>query len=146
MRYLSHDNSLWFRIISSLHGLNGHVLSAAFNSTWSSIITEVNSLKVKGVDLISHCKVACSREKNKDISVADKMNTSISSSFRRHVRGGVESQQLDQLSLLLYTVILSNMDDRWFWDLNGDGIFQVKDVRSMLDEAFLPKRKFLLVD
>ncbi|GKD53208.1 hypothetical protein Tco_1286595, partial [Tanacetum coccineum] len=45
----------------------------------------------------------------------------------------------DQLSLLLDTVILSNMDDRWFWDLNGDGVFQVKDVRSMLDEAFLPK-------
>ncbi|GJW42122.1 RNA-directed DNA polymerase, eukaryota [Tanacetum coccineum] len=114
--------------VTTLHGLNGHVLSAAFNSTWSSIITEVNSLKVKGVDLISHY-----------ISVADKMNTSISSSFRRHVRGGVESQQLDQLSLLLDTVILSNMDDRWFWDLNGDGVFQVKDVRSMLDEAFLPK-------
>ncbi|GKD23137.1 hypothetical protein Tco_1224840 [Tanacetum coccineum] len=32
-RYLSHDNSLWSRIISALHGLNGHVLSAAFNST-----------------------------------------------------------------------------------------------------------------
>ncbi|GJX58073.1 RNA-directed DNA polymerase, eukaryota [Tanacetum coccineum] len=165
-RYLSHDNSLWSRIISALHGLNGHVLSAAFNSTWSSIITEVNSLKVKGVDLISHCKIRVGKgtgtsfwkdlwigdnllklsfprlfalEENKDISVADKMNTSISSSFRRHVRGGVESQQLDQLSLLLDTVILSNMDDRWFWDLNGDGVFQVKDVRSMLDEAFLPK-------
>ncbi|GJU74102.1 hypothetical protein Tco_1265507 [Tanacetum coccineum] len=37
--------------------LEGHVLSAAFNSTWSSIITEVNSLKIKGVDLISHCKI-----------------------------------------------------------------------------------------
>ncbi|GJR27550.1 RNA-directed DNA polymerase, eukaryota [Tanacetum coccineum] len=71
------------------------------------------------------------------------MNTSISSFFRRHVRGGVESQQLDQLSLLLDTVILSNMDDRWFWDLNGDGVFQVKDVRFMLDEAFLPKMEVL---
>ncbi|GJV50383.1 RNA-directed DNA polymerase, eukaryota, partial [Tanacetum coccineum] len=152
--------------VFTLHGLNGHVLSAAFNSTWSSIITEVNSLKVKGVDLISHCKIRVGKgtctsfwkdlwigdnllklsfprlfalEENKDISVADKMNTSISSLFCRHVRGGVESQQLDQLSLLLDTVILSNMDDRWFWDLNGDGVFQVKDVRSMLDEAFLPK-------
>ncbi|GJX72907.1 hypothetical protein Tco_0311502, partial [Tanacetum coccineum] len=36
---------------------SSHVLSAAFNSTWSSIITEVNSLKVKCVDLISHCKI-----------------------------------------------------------------------------------------
>ncbi|GJU69180.1 hypothetical protein Tco_1255439 [Tanacetum coccineum] len=121
-RYLSHDNSLWSRIISALHGLNGHVLSAAFNSTWSSIITEVNSLKV----IVLSFPRLFALEENKDISVADKMNTSISSSFRRHVRGGVESQQLDQLSLLLDTVILSNMDDRWFWDLNGDGVFLFK--------------------
>ncbi|GKG05085.1 hypothetical protein Tco_0315472, partial [Tanacetum coccineum] len=84
-------------------------------------------------DLISHCKIRVGKgtgtsfwkdlwigdnllvklsfprlfalEENKDISVADKMNTSIFSSFRRHVRGGVESQQLDQLLLLLDTVI-----------------------------------------
>ncbi|GJY49344.1 RNA-directed DNA polymerase, eukaryota [Tanacetum coccineum] len=73
---------------------------------------EVNSLKVKGVDLISHCKIRVGKStENKDISVADKMNTSISSSF----------------------VVI------WFWDLNGDGVFQVKDVRSMLERAFLPK-------
>nr|GEW89248.1 RNA-directed DNA polymerase, eukaryota [Tanacetum cinerariifolium] len=39
----------------------------------------------------------------------------------------------------LESVTLSNMDDRWIWDLNGDGSFQVKGVRAMLDEAFLPK-------
>nr|GEX60000.1 hypothetical protein [Tanacetum cinerariifolium] len=86
------------------------VLYAAFNSTWSSIINEVNSLKDKGVDLISHC---------------------------------VESHQHDHLSVLLDSVILSNMDDRWFWDLNGDSVFRVKDVRILLDEAFLPKMKLL---
>nr|GEY99733.1 RNA-directed DNA polymerase, eukaryota [Tanacetum cinerariifolium] len=67
------------------------------------------------------------------------MRTSISFSFRRPVRGGVESQQHDHLSVLLDSVILSNMEDRWFWDLNGDGVFHVKDVRILLDEAFLPK-------
>ncbi|GJT82386.1 RNA-directed DNA polymerase, eukaryota [Tanacetum coccineum] len=98
-----------------------------FHSTWSSIITEVNSLKVKGVDLISHCKIRVGKgtgtsfwkdlwigdnllklsfprlfalEENKDISVADKMNTSISSSFRRHVRGGVGHIQLDKISFI----------------------------------------------
>nr|GEV82053.1 RNA-directed DNA polymerase, eukaryota [Tanacetum cinerariifolium] len=101
------------------------VLSVAFNSTWSSIINGVNSLKDK--------------EEKKHISVADKMCTSISFSFRRPVRGGVESQQHDHLSALLDSVILSNMKDRWFWDLNGDGVFRVKDVRIWLDEAFLPK-------
>nr|GEX06246.1 chaperone protein DnaJ 1, mitochondrial isoform X2 [Tanacetum cinerariifolium] len=57
------------------------------------------------------------------------------------IKRGVESQQHDHLSLLLDYVILSNMDDRWFWDLNGDGVFRVKDVRILLDEAFLPKMK-----
>ncbi|GJV09271.1 hypothetical protein Tco_1346927 [Tanacetum coccineum] len=64
-------------------------------------------------------------------------NSSISSSFRRPVRGGEEAQQLDQLSVTLDSVSLSNMDDRWYWDLNGDGVFLVKDVRSLLDEVFL---------
>nr|GFC14725.1 RNA-directed DNA polymerase, eukaryota [Tanacetum cinerariifolium] len=35
--------------------------------------------------------------------------------------GGVESHQLNLLTNLLDTVILSNMEDRWFFDLNGDG-------------------------
>nr|GEY43986.1 RNA-directed DNA polymerase, eukaryota [Tanacetum cinerariifolium] len=78
-------------------------------------------------------------EEKKHISVADKMRTSIFFSFRSPVRGGVESQQHDHLSVLLDSVILSNMEDRWFWDLNGDGVFRVKDVRILLDEAFLPK-------
>nr|GEV98791.1 reverse transcriptase domain-containing protein [Tanacetum cinerariifolium] len=78
-------------------------------------------------------------KEKKHIYVADKMRTSISFSFRGPVRGGVESQQHDHLSVLLDSVILSNMEDRWFWDLNGDGVFRVKDVRILLDEAFLPK-------
>nr|GFB85092.1 RNA-directed DNA polymerase, eukaryota, reverse transcriptase zinc-binding domain protein [Tanacetum cinerariifolium] len=130
-RYLSHDNSLWSRVISAMHGLNGQVLSTAFNSTWSSIINEVNSLKDKGVDLISHCTCISfwndlwigdslvklyfpglyALEEKKHIYVADKMRTSISFSFHCPVRGGVESQQHDHLSVLLDSVILSNMED-----------------------------------
>ncbi|GKE40230.1 RNA-directed DNA polymerase, eukaryota, partial [Tanacetum coccineum] len=53
--------------------------------------------------------------------------------------GGPEAQQLEQLTNLLDSVSLSNMEDRCFWDLNGEGVFQVKDVRSVLDETFLPK-------
>ncbi|GJV44214.1 hypothetical protein Tco_1428750 [Tanacetum coccineum] len=34
-RYHSHDNSLWVPIISALHGLKCHVLSAAFILRWS---------------------------------------------------------------------------------------------------------------
>ncbi|GKE96287.1 RNA-directed DNA polymerase, eukaryota [Tanacetum coccineum] len=31
------------------------------------------------------------------------------------------------------------MEDRWVWDLNGESVFRVKDVRILLDECFLPK-------
>ncbi|GJS72033.1 RNA-directed DNA polymerase, eukaryota [Tanacetum coccineum] len=64
---------------------------------------------------------------------------SFCSSLRRDVRGGKESAQLSRISDLLDTVVLSNMGDRWFWDLNGDGCFRVKDVRKLLDDMLLPK-------
>ncbi|GJS99690.1 RNA-directed DNA polymerase, eukaryota [Tanacetum coccineum] len=164
-RFLSQDNSLWYRVISAIHGVNCQHL-AAYNSTWSTIIKEINFLKDKGIDLIAHCKIRVGNgirtsfwndlwigesilklsfprlyalEDNKDSSVADKINDSITSSFRRFVRGGVESFQLDHLKVLLEPVILSNMEDRWYWDLNGDGVFRVKDARNLIDEFFLPK-------
>ncbi|GJU47721.1 RNA-directed DNA polymerase, eukaryota, partial [Tanacetum coccineum] len=113
-RFLSQDNSLWFRVIVAIHGSSSQVISASYPSTWSSIINEVNSLKAQGVDLISHCKI-------------------------RVGNGGVESQQLDLLLGLLGSVLLSNMGDKRVWDLNGDGVFRVKDIRNLLDETFLPK-------
>ncbi|GJS34750.1 RNA-directed DNA polymerase, eukaryota [Tanacetum coccineum] len=165
-RYISQDNSLWARVISALHGSSSQVLSASFSSLWKSILNEVKSLKAQGVDLISHCKIRVGNGMNtsfwndcwigdsmlkhlfprlfaletiKDISVADKFRVPITCSFRRPVRGGLEAQQLDHLMGLIESTLLSNSEDRWVWDLNGDGVFRVKDVRNLLDETFLPK-------
>nr|GEZ76881.1 RNA-directed DNA polymerase, eukaryota [Tanacetum cinerariifolium] len=55
-----------------------------------------------------------------------------------HVRGGVESQQWFELLSLLGAFISSPSSDRWICDLNGDGMFCVKDIRSYLDDLFLP--------
>ncbi|GJU46307.1 RNA-directed DNA polymerase, eukaryota [Tanacetum coccineum] len=147
--------------------LTSHFLhNASHSSTWSSIVKEINILKTQGIDIISHCKIrvgngrstsfwndlwigdSCFRYKfprlyaldiNKECTVADKMVASFTSSFRREVRGGTESLQLTQIIDLLGTVILSNMEDRWIWDLNGNGEFCVKDVRNLLEVTFLPK-------
>ncbi|GJR53484.1 hypothetical protein Tco_1404005 [Tanacetum coccineum] len=51
----------------------------------------------------------------------------------------VESSQLALLQTYIEGTLLSNMEDRWVWDLNGEGVFWVKDVRIILDECFLPK-------
>ncbi|GJS54510.1 RNA-directed DNA polymerase, eukaryota [Tanacetum coccineum] len=165
-RYISQDNSLWARVISALHGSSSQVLSASFSSLWKSILNEVKSLKAQGVDLISHCKIRVGNGMNtsfwndcwigdsmlkhlfprlfaletiKDIYVADKFRVPITCSFRRPVRGRFEAQQLDHLMGLIESTLLSNSDDRWVWDLYGDGVFHVKDVRNLLDETFLPK-------
>ncbi|GJS24726.1 RNA-directed DNA polymerase, eukaryota [Tanacetum coccineum] len=165
-RFLSRDQSLWAQVVHALHGSNTSTFSASYSSLWSSIIKECNALKSQDLDLISHCKIrvgngmstsfwhdqwlgdSCLRlsyprlfalENNKVCSVAAKMSAPFVSSLRRDVRGGEESAQLSRISDLLDTVVLSNMGDRRFWDLNGDGCFRVKDVRRLLDDMLLPK-------
>nr|GEY35221.1 RNA-directed DNA polymerase, eukaryota [Tanacetum cinerariifolium] len=159
-------NSLWYRVISTIHGSDSTTLVVAYPSIWSSIINEFNSLKDQGVDIFSHCKIRIGNgvrtrfwndywlgdsrlqgmfprlyalESNKDISVAEKLLASLVYSFRRAVRGGAETQQCNHLSSLLDPVILSISEDRWVCDLHGDGDFRVKDVRNLLDEFFLLK-------
>ncbi|GJS69137.1 RNA-directed DNA polymerase, eukaryota [Tanacetum coccineum] len=78
-------------------------------------------------------------EVNKMCTVADKLQGSVDLSLRRTIRGGIETQQLCHLQDFLGPVMLSNSVDRWVWDLNGSGVFRVKDVRNLLDESFLPK-------
>nr|GEU41664.1 RNA-directed DNA polymerase, eukaryota [Tanacetum cinerariifolium] len=38
----------------------------------------------------------------------------------------------------LWARVIYAMHDRWIWDMNGDGVSRVKDVRILLDEVFLP--------
>ncbi|GJW37117.1 RNA-directed DNA polymerase, eukaryota [Tanacetum coccineum] len=136
-RFISAEKSLWCRFIKAMHGNSLLKLSHFRGSTWNVIMREVFSLKERGIDLISHCR----------IRLGDGLRTqfwndvwsSVISTFRRPVRGGIETAQLDLLEKSIEGTILSTLDDRWIWDLNGEGVFQVKDVRTLLDDYFLPK-------
>nr|GEV47414.1 RNA-directed DNA polymerase, eukaryota [Tanacetum cinerariifolium] len=75
----------------------------------------------------------------KESTVASKLgSSSIDASFRRSVRDRVERQQLDDLNSVSGSITLSASKDRWICDLNGDGVFRVKEVRTILDDIFLP--------
>nr|GEX23399.1 RNA-directed DNA polymerase, eukaryota [Tanacetum cinerariifolium] len=136
-RFLSRDQSLWSQVIHALHGSNTSTFSASYSSLWSSIIKECNAVKSQGLDLISHCK----------IRVGNGMSTSfwhdqwLGDSCLRLSYPRLFALENNKLSRIydLDTVVLSNMGDRRFWDLNGDGCFRVKDVRRMLDDMLLPK-------
>nr|GEY71759.1 RNA-directed DNA polymerase, eukaryota [Tanacetum cinerariifolium] len=84
------------------------------------------------MDILSHIKIRI------DISVAEKLNGSLLSSFHRGVRGRTETHQYELLLSLIEPVILSNLDDRWVCDLNREGVFYVKDIRFLIEESFLP--------
>nr|GEW13176.1 hypothetical protein [Tanacetum cinerariifolium] len=56
----------------------------------------------------------------------------------RSVRDGVERHQWDDLNSVSSSVSLSASKDGWICDLNGDGVFRVKEVRTILDDIFLP--------
>nr|GEZ51778.1 RNA-directed DNA polymerase, eukaryota [Tanacetum cinerariifolium] len=78
-------------------------------------------------------------ETDKESTVSSKLgSSSVDASFRRSVRDGVERQQWDDLNSVSGSVTLSAFKDRWIYDLNGDGVFRVKDVRTILDRIFLP--------
>ncbi|GJY37359.1 retrovirus-related pol polyprotein from transposon TNT 1-94 [Tanacetum coccineum] len=55
--------------------------------------------------------------------------------------GGVDPDFHTDIVRVVMVLLTSNlgMKDRWVWDLNGEGVFRVKDVRILLDECFLPK-------
>ncbi|GJR94069.1 RNA-directed DNA polymerase, eukaryota [Tanacetum coccineum] len=91
---------------------------------------------------VSHLWLSRAHRGGDFCTVADKLQFSVTSSLRRSARGGVESSQLALLQTYIEGTLLSNMEDRWVWDLNGEGFFRVKDVRILLDECFLSEAPY----
>ncbi|GJY65325.1 RNA-directed DNA polymerase, eukaryota [Tanacetum coccineum] len=75
----------------------------------------------------------------KNVSVSIKLiDSSLSRSFRREPRGGIEEEQYLLLVEKVASVILSNSIDRWIWSLASSGEFSVKSARNHIDDILLP--------
>ncbi|GKE65922.1 hypothetical protein Tco_1520083, partial [Tanacetum coccineum] len=135
-------------------------------SPWSDIIKEVVALSFKGVNFLSFIKKKVGNgehtcfwedvwlddrplkssfprlyalECNKNVSVSIKLiDSSLSRSFRREPRGGIEEEQYLLLVEKVASVILSNSIDRWIWSLASSGEFSVKSARNHIDDILLP--------
>nr|GEZ11128.1 RNA-directed DNA polymerase, eukaryota [Tanacetum cinerariifolium] len=59
-------------------------------------------------------------------------------SFRTAGSGWCREPSMVRVESLLGSFIFSPLSDRWSCDLNGEGMFRVKDIRSILDDLFLP--------
>ncbi|GJS56871.1 RNA-directed DNA polymerase, eukaryota [Tanacetum coccineum] len=118
-RFLSQDNSLWSYVIRAIHGPRLELHSYSTQFVWAIILREVQLLASEGFDFLSRCK----------ISVGDGIKVA--------AKFGEASQWFELLSLT-GSVSLSSSSDRWICDCNGEGVFHVKDIRSALDDHFLP--------
>nr|GEW38227.1 RNA-directed DNA polymerase, eukaryota [Tanacetum cinerariifolium] len=165
-RFLSQDGSPWYRVIQALYGASFELHPVNQSSIWCSILREMQVLISKCFDFVSHSKKRVGEgyntrfwydswvfdqplrvkfpclfalETDKESTVASELGSSlVDASFRRSVRDEVERQQWDDLNSVSGSVTLFASKDRWFCDLNGDGVFRVKEVRTILDEIFLP--------
>nr|GEY65236.1 RNA-directed DNA polymerase, eukaryota [Tanacetum cinerariifolium] len=107
---ISNDGSLWSSVIKAIHGSSFDSHSVKFFSPWCSILRELQVLAAKGFDFVSHIKK----------------------------QDGTEREQWNDMLSILDTVSLSSSNDRWICDLNGEGMFCVKDIRKIIDELYLP--------
>ncbi|GJT23297.1 RNA-directed DNA polymerase, eukaryota, reverse transcriptase zinc-binding domain protein [Tanacetum coccineum] len=103
------------------------------------ILKAVDKLKTKGVDLYNFCKLVVGNGNTikfwhdkwyGDVCFKDKFH-------RRRPRSGIEESQFCELSSLLASVVLSNVEDRWSWSLSGHGEFSVKSAREVIDKHAL---------
>nr|GEX40367.1 RNA-directed DNA polymerase, eukaryota [Tanacetum cinerariifolium] len=136
-------------------------------SPWQDVILAIHSLQSKGINLMDFIQKKVGNGENtffwddswlgevalkvlykrlyalemcKSISVAEKMgHPSLSHSFRRMPRGGVEQKNYGLLCSKVADFVLPNILDRWCWSLEGSQEFSVKSSRILIDNTILLK-------
>ncbi|GJS50115.1 RNA-directed DNA polymerase, eukaryota [Tanacetum coccineum] len=117
-RFLTQGSSLWAKVIKAIHGVDGNLGSnskGGMKSCWSSIVTEVNALANKGIDLMQFLRI--------------KMGNGDSIRLWEDPwhEGGI-------LKFRYPRVIRAPMADRWMWTRNTSGEFTVASVRQFIDD------------
>ncbi|GKD74553.1 hypothetical protein Tco_1332835, partial [Tanacetum coccineum] len=148
--------------LSSLFAINRALMS----SPWLDILREVSSLKSKGIDLCAlirkkvrngedtlfweehwigekELRIQFPRlyalETCKHISVAAKMrHNSLSSSLRCPLSRGAKEDQFCLINLCLADLILPQMNNYWYWSLEGSSEFSVISARILINDSSYP--------
>nr|GEX23772.1 RNA-directed DNA polymerase, eukaryota [Tanacetum cinerariifolium] len=126
------ESSLWSKTIKAIYGVFRNVdgvSNSGHTTCWHNIVKEVNLLVDKGIDLRSYM---CFKLGNGEEVRFCLQN--FTSSFRRHPRGRVESQQFEELMSMVRDIHLVPMADRWSWTLSSSGDFFVSSSSSSFQE------------
>nr|GEY59478.1 RNA-directed DNA polymerase, eukaryota, reverse transcriptase zinc-binding domain protein [Tanacetum cinerariifolium] len=139
-RFLSQDGSLWYRVIQALYSASLELHLVNQSLIWCSILRKMQVLISKGFDFVSYCKKRVGDGHNTrfwyDSWVFDQpLRVRLPCLFALETD---KETTWDDLNSVSGSVTLSASKDRWICDLNGDGVFRVKEVHTILDDIFLP--------
>nr|GEY18582.1 RNA-directed DNA polymerase, eukaryota [Tanacetum cinerariifolium] len=151
--------------IHGVNGKIGTTLSGRYKSCWLVIVHEINVLMNKGINVMQYLRRKVGNredtkfwedkwcdggklkdrfhrlyalEANKQMTVGRKMaQITLSSSFRRNPRSGIEMEQFANMVNLVKETYLNSSADRWLWELEKSGEFLVSSTRNLIDEKTL---------
>nr|GEV01413.1 RNA-directed DNA polymerase, eukaryota, reverse transcriptase zinc-binding domain protein [Tanacetum cinerariifolium] len=170
-RFLTRPSDLWATIIRSIRGHNGGVFGnlnrRRKHSAWGLILSSINCLKDKGIDLLSLCfrkigngdtirfwediwcgnaplRTQFSRvfylDTDRNGSIANRVSSSNfnwSNILRCDPRGGVDSSQFEALKLAIGNVVLTHQPDSWQWSPDVAVGYSVSSARALVDDNLL---------
>nr|GEY35892.1 RNA-directed DNA polymerase, eukaryota, reverse transcriptase zinc-binding domain protein [Tanacetum cinerariifolium] len=155
--------------IGSIYGLNISLLFKNLKrSTWGSILSSVNSLKSKGIDLFSYCSrkigngndsrfwddIWCGQQPLKEVFPRIYSLDTDKGCFIAHCvglhdwnlvlrpthRDGVESALFKSLKDTIGNIIVTDQHDSWQWSLDVSKGFSMAFVRQLVDSHILVTR------
>nr|GEZ94690.1 RNA-directed DNA polymerase, eukaryota, reverse transcriptase zinc-binding domain protein [Tanacetum cinerariifolium] len=171
-RFLCNHLDLWVRVIKSIHGFNGGINIVSNRnlkrSTWGSILSSINSLKSKGIDLFSYCShkigngndsrfwddIWYGQQPLKEVFPRIYSLDTDKGCFIAHCvglhdwnlvlrpthRDGAESAQFKSLKDTIGNIIVTDQHDSWQWSLDVSKGFYVAFVRQLVDSHILVTR------
>ncbi|GKC39618.1 RNA-directed DNA polymerase, eukaryota, reverse transcriptase zinc-binding domain protein [Tanacetum coccineum] len=132
--------SIGGRVIKAIHGKDaklGNSPKSGYSSISIDIVRDISLLYNKGIDLLGLIKKNVGNEENTMFWEETWKREVPLKSFISSPRGGVEQNQMADLSSHVEGSIFPNILDRWTWTLSGSGEFSVALVRNLKDDQIL---------
>nr|GEW16459.1 RNA-directed DNA polymerase, eukaryota, reverse transcriptase zinc-binding domain protein [Tanacetum cinerariifolium] len=139
-RFFTQKETLWARVISAIHGVDGGFGSAKTSGQayiWCSITKEMERLASQDIDLFNFMQKKIRNGLNTFFwNDSWRGDTKLKDDFPRLYV--LEQDKSITVVAKMEGVLLNSVDNRWCWNLTGSGDFNVASARKFIDDKRLP--------